>query len=266
MTIALVIERKQARLELKADADGVFRCVFSTLGVVDKQGDVTLPGAFEKGATAAVSHFMHSSWADRLPVGEGTIDSNAKEAWLDGAFWLDTPSGSEHYLVCKRSSLMEWSFGFDAEEVSYDEKELEKYPGAFRILRKVKVFEVSPVLVGAGVGTHTEYVKGMTLHDQRVQALVPVKALVDRNAALVAALRKEGRAISSSRRERLGTDAEELEAAAKAVLAGAKDIRELLEETDPGKALATSAALRSAHLRHETRLRELRGLAITRAN
>lgn len=253
------MEHKSARIELKADADGVFRCVFSSLGVVDKQGDVTLPGAFEKGAIAAVSHFMHSSWVDRLPVGEGKIDSDKTEAWLDGTFWLDTPSGQEHYQVCKRSSLMEWSYGFDAEEVSYDEKELEKYPGAFRILRKVKVFEVSPVLVGAGIGTHTEYVKGLTLRDQRVQALVPVKSLVERNAALVAALRKEGRAISSARRDRLATDADELEAAAKAVLEGAKDIRELLEETDPGKAMRDSERLRSEHLRVQTRARELRG-------
>lgn len=256
------MEHKAARFELKADADGIFRCVFSTLGVVDKQGDVTLPGAFEKGAVAAVSHFMHSSWVDRLPVGEGKLDSDTNEAWLDGAFWLDTPSGQEHYQVCKRSSLMEWSYGFDAVETSYDEKELEKYPGAFRILKKVKVYEVSPVLVGAGVGTHTEYVKGLTLSDQRAQALVPVKALVDRNAALVAALRKEGRAISSSRRERLAADAAELDAAAKAVLAGADDIRALLEETDPGKALRESERLRSEHLRVQTRARQLRGGAI----
>lgn len=261
------LEHKSARLELKADEDGVFRCVFATMNVVDKQGDVTAPGAFEEGAIATVSAFMHSSWLDQLPVGEGAIRTVKDEAGLDGSFWLDTPGGDAHYKVCKRSTKLEWSYGFDAELVSYDEKELEKFPGAFRILKKVKVYEVSPVLIGAGIGTHTEYVKSATLDDQRLAALVSAEAVGQRWKALVSVLRKEGRAISKERRERIATDSAALREYGKGSIGIADDLDLLLAETDPGKAQRESVSLRSTHLRHETRLRELRGaLVMGRSN
>lgn len=42
------MERKNLAVSLKAETEGSVKAVFSTLNVIDKDGDVTLPGAFSE--------------------------------------------------------------------------------------------------------------------------------------------------------------------------------------------------------------------------
>jgi hypothetical protein len=149
------------RFEWKAAGPpGSFRAVFATLGVVDSDKDVTIAGAFTMGQPVVVSAYMHSSWYDRLPVGRGVIGADEKEAWVDGQFIMDTTDGKDTYLTVKAlAELQEWSYGYEPLEVSYDPADLEAYPGAERLIKKQGVFEISPVLKGAGVGTRTESLK-----------------------------------------------------------------------------------------------------------
>lgn len=146
----------QGAIELKADGDpGEFRAVFSTLNVVDKDGDVTLPGAFKDGQKVRISYWGHR-WQD-LPVGRGEIHANEDQAWVDGRFFLDTVAGKETYQTVKNlEELQEWSYGFDILEASYGQFEGQNV----RFLRAMDVHEVSPVLLGAGENTRTERIKG----------------------------------------------------------------------------------------------------------
>jgi hypothetical protein len=88
------LEIKQlARVELKATDRGQVRAVFSTFDRLDKDMDVTLPGAFKDGAEVPISSYGHTSHAQlggRLPVGRGVIRSDGREAWVDAAFFITT--------------------------------------------------------------------------------------------------------------------------------------------------------------------------------
>lgn len=144
-------------IELKGEDDGKtgeFTAIFSTFNVVDLDGDVTLPGAFTDGQKVRISYWGHR-WGE-MPVGRGEIHADQEKAWVDGRFFLDTEAGRETYQTVKNlAELQEWSYGFDIIEASYGkfaDREV-------RFLKKMDVFEVSPVMLGAGIGTQTTAIK-----------------------------------------------------------------------------------------------------------
>ena len=154
----------------KADGEpGEFKAIFSTFNVIDLDTDVTLPGAFKDGQKVRVSYWGHR-WDD-LPVGRGVIQSDEKEAWINGQFFMDTEGGRETYQTVKNlGELQEWSYGFsilDRSEGKFEDQDVQ-------FLRALDVTEVSPVMLGAGIGTRTEAIKGLrdALHsDSRPEAL-----------------------------------------------------------------------------------------------
>jgi len=146
-----------AAMEIAADGKpGEFRAVFATFNVVDHDGDVTLPGAFKDGAPVRISYWGHR-WQD-LPVGRGVIHSDDKRAWVDGQFFLDTQAGKETYTTVKNlGELQQWSYGYDvtgSHEGKFDGQDV-------RYLEALEVAEVSPVMLGSGIDTRTESIKGL---------------------------------------------------------------------------------------------------------
>lgn len=145
-----------ARVEIKDADKGEVSAVFATLGVVDKDGDVTVKGAFDDGAPCVISAYGHQSWKGKLPVGKGRIRETATEAIFDGRFFLDTIDGLDTFRVVKALSEddgpgQEWSYGLVdmvTERGDFDGQKV-------RFIKKVTVPEVSPVLLGAGVGVRT---------------------------------------------------------------------------------------------------------------
>ena len=139
----------------EGEEKGSFRAIFSTFNVIDHDGDVTLPGAFEVGQKVRISYWGHR-WHD-LPTGRGVIGADDEKAWVDGKFFLDTQAGLETYKTVKNlDELQEWSYGFDINESESGRFEEEDV----RFLKKMTVHEVSPVMLGAGIGTMTEAIKG----------------------------------------------------------------------------------------------------------
>lgn len=133
---------------------GEFTAVFARFNVVDKDGDVTVKGAFTEGQEVRISYWGHR-WQD-LPVGVGRIHSDEEKAWVEGKFFLNTQTGREHYETVKSlGSLQEWSYGFDI----LDSETGELDGKSVNFLKKLEVYEVSPVLLGAGIGTGTTAIK-----------------------------------------------------------------------------------------------------------
>ncbi len=160
--LQLTGERKSVSVEMKVDDEGHFEAIFSTFNVIDHDGDVTLPGAFDDGAEVIVGAYGHSSWgfSSALPVGKGVIKQTEKDARIVGDFWLNTKSGKEHHAVVKElGAKQEWSYGFDVKGTGDVDELPEELRGADRVLTKLEVFEVSPVLKGAGIDTQTVVVK-----------------------------------------------------------------------------------------------------------
>lgn len=151
-------ERKTLRAEIKDDEKGIITAAFAKLGVMDLDGDITLPGAFGS-QKVGVSAYGHNSWMGELPIGRGTISEKDGEAVADLKLFMTTQSGREHFEVIKgMGDLQEWSYGFDVKETGEVTEEM-RQQGVRRVLKKLKVHEVSPVMRGAGVDTRTLAVK-----------------------------------------------------------------------------------------------------------
>jgi hypothetical protein len=149
-----------SRVEIKAGDKGQVNAVFSTFNVLDKDSDITLPGAFAEGAPVVISAYGHKSWEGALPVGDGIIRTTAKEAVLDGQFYMDTTHGADAFRTVKRLAergLGQWSYGYDVQDADYGEMDGKQV----RYLKRLSVTEVSPVLIGAGVNTRTLATKGL---------------------------------------------------------------------------------------------------------
>jgi HK97 family phage prohead protease len=146
-------------LKITDASEGKVKAVFATLNVKDSDGDVTLAGAF-KSEPVRISAYNHQSWKGALPVGKGVIVEDGDEVVLEGEFFLETAAGRETFEVVKQlGDLQEWSYGYDVIDSDRGTKDGENV----RFLKEMKVHEVSPVILGAGVDTRTLAVKGKQL-------------------------------------------------------------------------------------------------------
>ncbi len=148
-------KRVKAPLEVKRDGDeGSVEAAFSVFNVIDSDGDVVLPTAFEDGQ--AVPMVWSHQWTS--PVGKGSVRVEKGRAVFDGRFFLDTQAGAEAYKTVRNmAELQEWSFGFQVLDAEAD-AEFDGTEGV-RLLKKLQLFEVSPVLVGANRETVTLAIK-----------------------------------------------------------------------------------------------------------
>lgn len=143
---------------LKAiDGEGRGQAVIATLNAIDKDGDVTMPGAF---GSQEVKVVPAHDW-QHVPIGKASLSEQGDAALADFALNLDISSARDWHSALKfdlanKPPLQEWSYGFLIEKASFGEFDGQQV----RFLEAVKVHEISPVMVGAGVGTRTVSVKG----------------------------------------------------------------------------------------------------------
>ncbi len=191
-------KKSLARFEVKDETKGEVEAVFATLNVKDHDDDVTKPGAFENGAEVVISAYNHKSWEGALPVGKGTIHEVGNEVIMKGRFFLNTTAGRDTFEVVKElGARQEWSYGFNVLESEPGEHEGK----SVRVLKRMAVHEVSPVLRGAGVGTTTRYAK--SLKDEVAEAVDAVKAAIDSAERVVALRAEKGKSLSNVNSESL---------------------------------------------------------------
>jgi hypothetical protein len=221
-------------VDLKLDDTGSVTVAFAQLNVIDHDGDLTLPGAMPA-KSVPMSNYGHTSWDGALPIGRGSIAEEGGWAIFAGKFLMGTDQGrNAHATVKAMAELQEWSYGYEAKDFGYETREGQ----TVRILKRLDVFEVSPVLVGAGVGTHTRAIKSggpgpdvpYAEHLAWVQAAV--KALTDRTTDRAEWRAKEGRSLSVANLEQLDGIVKGLRGFSPV----ADELAALLEATDPDKA------------------------------
>ena len=157
----------RGEVELKATGSGALTATFARFGVPDRDRDVILPTAIADGTELLLGAWNHASISPgtTLPIGKGRIVNDGTRAQIVATIF-DTPHAQEQYSAIRGlGSLAEYSFGFHVIEASTDPAELDRYPGAKRILKELEVFEVSAVFAGAGVRTGTDSAKGIRLSD-----------------------------------------------------------------------------------------------------
>jgi hypothetical protein len=249
----LELKRFEASLKLLGDGspEGTVQAMFSPFNKRDEGDDVTLSTFFTDGQPIAMTPWGHN-WGD-LPPGKGVVRNLTEGAAFDGAFFMDTDSGVQHYRTVKNmGGLQEWSFGF---------RVLESRVGSFadgndtpvRYLVRGEIYEVSPVLIGMNRGTYTLGIKGgLPIAEQGDAALAAVRDLLDRSKSLADLRAKDGRVLSEANRKRLGGLLEAL----KSVQA---DIEDLLQSTEPP---AKGASLLSEFVRYQKITAQLRAIGV----
>lgn len=224
-----MVKRVGRPAEFKALEDGSVSALFSVFNMIDDDGDVVMAGSIPDGQEVPIAYWGHG-W-DKPAVGKGSITTSDRGAVFDGKFFLNTIGGQDVYQTVKElGDLQDWSWGF---------RILEAEPGVFdgqsvRMIRRVEVYEVSPVLVGANREARTLAIKSQSYEAEIDAALAAAVALRDRTASVLALRQKEGRALSSARRERIGQHSTALRAVA-------DDLDEMLEETAPKSARQDAA-------------------------
>lgn len=149
--------------EIKDAAHGEVTAIVATLGVVDKDGDVLLPGSFPSSAVVKMSGYSHDVVMEGAPpVGKGTIVVEGDKAIFRGKFFMSSERAREAFAIVKELGTDgEWSFGFPRASVKSATMTDEwKAKGAHRLVAGLTPVEASPVFVGAGVGTGTLFTKG----------------------------------------------------------------------------------------------------------
>lgn len=229
--------------DLTLSETGDVQVAFSRFLVIDHDDDVTYPGAMPVGKTVAMSAYNHTSWGGALPLGKGVISETADVAVFGGAFFMDTDQGRNGYHTVKAmADLQEWSYGYN--ELPPSGPEL--FEGrTVNALRKLDVFEVSPVLLGAGIGTTTLAIKSggpgtdLSYADHATGVLEAVAAFLGRTKARAEMREAAARKLSRSDRETLTALLESL----RAFGGTADELAALLEQAEPGKADGTIEAL-----------------------
>lgn len=167
-------------MEVKDAEKGIVEAIIATLGVVDKDEDIIRPDAIKDGSKVSMSAYGHDAVFGDAPVGKGALHVDGNKLVFKGRVFLATSRGRETFETLKEMETdQQWSFGFRiiGAEVPSDE---ERKRGARRILTKLDAFEVSPVIIGAGVGTRTVGVKAA---DEPPDPAIDAKRLADEDAA-----------------------------------------------------------------------------------
>jgi HK97 family phage prohead protease len=151
---------KNAPIELKEDGDTRYiEAVFSLFETIDSDNDVTKANALRSGYSGnKVPLVWNHDWSK--VIGRGIIETDNQKAVFKGYF-LETEAGKEAYETVKAmQDMQQFSYGFQvmkSEKGSHIDSKGEEVP--VRVLQDVKVWEVSPVLVGAQQNSFVQALK-----------------------------------------------------------------------------------------------------------
>lgn len=219
-------------ITLKAlDDEGHGLARIATLSAIDSDGDTYAKGAFggetgEQWAQVLAAHNWHT-----VPLGKARVFERGDEALAELHMNLNTAAGKEWHAALKfdleggddasgPQPIQEWSYGFRVLDAVNEERDGE----TVRVLKRLKVFEVSPVVQGAGINTGTLVMKGAALKGEHFERLT--SDLADALTAIKAdptALSAAGLKQIASLHEGLGEileAAEAEEASARRLMAG----------------------------------------------
>ena len=164
---------KNAPIELKEDGDTRYiEAVFSLFDTIDSDNDVTKSNALRSGYTGnKVPLVWNHDWSK--VIGRGIIETDNQKAVFKGYF-LNTEAGKEAYETVKAmQDMQQFSYGFQVMKSSkgtHIDSKGEEVP--VRVLEDVKVWEVSPVLVGAQQNSFVQALKsGLESFDEEIDTL-----------------------------------------------------------------------------------------------
>ncbi|MGY4902562.1 HK97 family phage prohead protease [Streptomyces sp. 900116325] len=202
--------RIKAAGENEGTEEGVFEAIVAAYNL-DSVGDKITPGAFAETLATWKSTgdpipvlWSHMSHDPDYHIGEVLEAEERPEGlWVKARIDLDEGSkAAQVYKLLKGKRVTQFSFAYDVEEGAWvDEKDGEGYYE----LRKLKLYEVGPTLIGANQSTELLDVKSASNPNLRIDLHNASHAEADalRDAAEVALGMKAGRTLSQKNEERV---------------------------------------------------------------
>lgn len=136
------------------DEQGVIKAFVAIFGNVDLGGDILEPGAFADSIAKKLPKVIwHHDWeqpigtttmAKEVPAGDPSLPESIREnggLYVEGQLVAGVQKADEARLLLKAGAIDEFSFGYWVDDGFLDKE------GNFH-LKKVEIFEWSPVLVG----------------------------------------------------------------------------------------------------------------------
>ena len=197
-----MLRTKSVPLSIKAAGthegteDGVVEAIVAAYNL-DSVGDKILPGAFEgtlaewRGKGDPIPFIWSHEWGD--PDSHIGVVEDAKETddglWIRARLDLDEPKAAKVYRLLKGRRVTQFSFGYEVEEGAFvDSKSDDGEPGhPYYELRKLKLFECGPCLVGANQQTSLEAVKAAPgVSEERIREIAETALAKATNQSLTA--------------------------------------------------------------------------------
>jgi HK97 family phage prohead protease len=143
--------------------EGVFEAIVSVFGNVDSYGDKVMPGAFADTLAEWKSSgnpipvlWSHMSHDPDYHIGEVLEAEERDEGlWVKARIDLDEPKSRKVYKLLKGRRVTQFSFAYDV----LDAAEVKADGDAVYELRKLKLYEVGPCLIGVNQQTELLAVK-----------------------------------------------------------------------------------------------------------
>lgn len=135
------------------------------LSAVDSDNDTYMAGAFSwKQGGGQWTQMIPAHDRKAMPFGKSWLYEKGDFALADFSLNLDTVAGREwnaalKFDLAKGDPIQEWSYGFQVLDADYQQRGSDKV----RVLKRLDVDEISPVIRGAGAGTRTLSIKSAQL-------------------------------------------------------------------------------------------------------
>lgn len=175
------------------DESGKGLAELATLSAVDNDGDTYERGAFAwKPGGHQWAMMMPAHDRRKMPFGKARVYEEGDTAFAELNLNLKTEAGREWHQALlfdlqTGDPVQEWSYGYNIVDMDY------RVSGSsrVRVLKKLDVDEVSPVLRGAGVGTRTIAIKSAKLREEHFASLITglgeMASAIDEDPAAVSA-------------------------------------------------------------------------------
>lgn len=149
--------------EIKDADKGEVVAVVSTMGVVDRDGDVVMQGAIKDGSVVKLSAYEHDVITEgKAPVGRGVVRIQGNQAVLSARYFMSTIRGRDAFNTVKEMGAdSEWSIGFSRQVKTAPMTDEWRSKGASRLIAGLDLLESSPVFMGANGMTATVSAKAM---------------------------------------------------------------------------------------------------------
>lgn len=160
----------------KGAAAGTAEVVIATMGPVDHDGDVVSPGAI---GSQVVPILPAHDW-NHIPLGKARTREVGDQVVADLTFNMEVPQARDWHAAL----MFDMEHGPSVQEYSWGYDPLKSKPGMVgnrrvRILESVRLHEVSMVVRGASVGSHTVGVKSQPVDPALERELGRAKSNID---------------------------------------------------------------------------------------